>query len=167
LDQSGFNRSQRGIEVQMSRKLDAVTAVAILGAAALLVSLFADWYRPGLSAWEAFEVDDLLLASLAMGVLATVLPLRAPRLSPAWHPWLGAVALLIVLQALLDHPPVARGRDAVAGPWIALGAAALIFAAGVVRASDISLTISFGRRVADRRPPRSEQPTTVLPDSDD
>ena len=36
-----------------------------LGALLLLVSLFLDWYGP-LTAWNAFEVTDVLLAALAI-----------------------------------------------------------------------------------------------------
>ena len=35
--------------------------LAGVGAIALIVSLFLDWFKPGITAWDAFEVLDLEL----------------------------------------------------------------------------------------------------------
>ena len=49
----------------MTRRIEAGPVLVGLGALVLLVSLFLDWYEPDVTAWEAFEVLDLLLAALA------------------------------------------------------------------------------------------------------
>ena len=49
----------------MTRRIEAGPVLVGLGAVVLLISLFLDWYQPGVTAWDAFEVLDLLLAALA------------------------------------------------------------------------------------------------------
>ena len=49
----------------MNRRFEMGPLLVALGAVLLLVSLFLDWYGP-LSAWDAFEVVDVLLAALAV-----------------------------------------------------------------------------------------------------
>ena len=52
----------------MTRRFEVGPILVALGAIVLLVSLFLDWYGP-LSAWEAFEVVEVLLAALAVAAL--------------------------------------------------------------------------------------------------
>ena len=48
----------------MTRRFEVGPLLVALGAAILLVSLFLEWYGT-LTAWEAFEVVEVLLAVLA------------------------------------------------------------------------------------------------------
>src|SRR5438067_13731823 len=100
----------------MPERIDGARVLSAIGAALLLVSLFLDWYAPGISAWEAFEVMDLALAAVAIASLAAALSLRPagspdPFVPARWLPALAAVALLIVCAALLNHPPAALGQN--------------------------------------------------------
>ena len=52
----------------MTRRVEAGPVLVTLGALLLLASLFLDWYEPGISAWEAFEVWDIVLLVLAVGL---------------------------------------------------------------------------------------------------
>src|SRR5438270_13680105 len=97
---------------RQSLRIEASAALAAGGGLALLVSLFLPWYVPDVTAWTAFEVLDLVLAALAIAsVLAAaaeigLLDVIPSRLLPA----LGAVAVVIVVAALFNHPPPALGR---------------------------------------------------------
>ena len=51
----------------MTRRLEAGPLLVTLGALLLLVSLFLDWFAGGATAWQAFEVWDLVLFVLAVG----------------------------------------------------------------------------------------------------
>lgn len=141
----------------MRRQIGAGPAAAALGALLLLVSLFVDWYEPGVSAFTVFEVLDLVLAALALAALAAA----AERLTagggagdtsttfgPALLPLLGGIALLIVVSQVVNHPPAAVGRDPEAGQWLGLAGAALIAAGGVLGVTRISLAVNVDRRAA-------------------
>lgn len=131
-------------------------ALAAAGAALLLISLFLDWYEPGLSAWRVFEVWDLVLAALSLVTLADA----AARLElPAGHRqgdnWLllaGGGGLVIVVAALLNHPPAAVGRAPMIGLWLALVAALMMLAGGLVATARVSVAIEVDRapRPAER-----------------
>src|SRR5437868_844437 len=62
---------------RMNRRFELGPILVALGALLLIVSLFLDWYG-ALSAWEAFEVVDVLLAALAVtslvGAIGSLLP---------------------------------------------------------------------------------------------
>ena len=135
----------------------------LIGAGALLlfVSLFLDWYEPGLDAWTVFEVWDLVLALLAIGALAAVagrLGFGPPR-PASWIVGPAVAMLVIVLYALLDPPPAIAGIDGDprTGLWLALAAATLIGAGG----GDVAGAHLGGVR----RPPASAEPspTTTPP----
>jgi hypothetical protein len=155
----------------MRRQIEAAPVAAALGALLLLVSLFLDWYEPGVSAFTTFEVLDLLLVALALAATAVA----AERFSgavagqsgdgafdPSLLPALGGVALLIVLSQVLNHPPAAIGRDAEAGQWLALAGAALIAAGGVLGVTRISLAVNVDRRAGGEAEP--EEPAAAPPE---
>ena len=131
----------------MPERFNAGHLMAMVGALVLLVSLFLDWYEPGLSAWEVFELGDVLLAGLAIVALAVSLPLRLPA-TPATLaeerslPWIGVVALIFVLITLINDPPAARGLPLELGAWLGLAGAALIAAGGFLSMAQVSLVIS-------------------------
>jgi hypothetical protein len=136
----------------MPERINGGQALVVVGAIALIVSLFLDWFQPGVTAWTVFESVDLLLAALAVAALAIALggavnpqgslAARAPR----WLPALGITALVIVVAALLNHPPAAIGRSAETGAWVALGAAAALAVGGILGATRISLVITLRPR---------------------
>ena len=98
------------------RPLDAGRLLIGLGALALLISLFLDWYGDeasgsAISAWTSFELVDLLLAALALAALYAVVegiaaPDRAPRLPSPLLALAGPAALILVLASIIDEPPL-------------------------------------------------------------
>ena len=108
-----------------------------VGAILLLVSLFLDWFEPGLSAWTAFEVWDLVLAALALMALAGVVSRLefGARRPDSWLLLPAIVAPVVVIGALLNHPPAAQGldQDPMIGIWLAL-AGSLLMALGALAA---------------------------------
>ena len=79
----------------------------------LLVGLFLAWYGE-LSAWDAFELTDVLLAALAVAALvAAVRPADADAeyLDRRALPWIVGAAFVLVAAELLNPPPAAGGQD--------------------------------------------------------
>jgi hypothetical protein len=156
------------------RRLETGSLVAAVGAALLLVSLFLSWYEPGISAWDAFEVWDLVLAGLAVAVLASVGAETgwwrgpAPAIELAV---LGGAALLIVAAALINHPPAASGRGLDGGAWLGLGGAVLIVAGGLMDRVGVSLSVeprpARRRPAAERPPPAGSPPASRTPAASD
>jgi hypothetical protein len=138
----------------MSQRFDAGPGLAAAGALLLLLSLFVEWFSPGLSGWNAFEALDVLLAALALAALAlAVARLRDP--GPAEGRLLlgiGALGMLAVLVQLVDRPPLlADARtDVSVGPWLALVGCALVLVGGLLSSARIAVTVS----VSDRDPRR-------------
>jgi hypothetical protein len=136
----------------MPERINGGQALVVVAAIGLIVSLFLDWYEPGVSAWTAFEIVDLLLAALAVTALVVAiggaiypqgsLAARAPR----WLPAVGIAALAIVTAALINHPPAAIHRSAETGAWIALGAAGALALGGILSAARVSLVITLRPR---------------------
>lgn len=163
----------------MRQRFDAGTGLVALGAALLLVSLFLDWYDPGsgaapLSAWDTFEVVDLLLAFLAVAAIAGAL--EATDAGPALSrglPALCGAAVVIVGVELVNQPPAAFNADLDTGAWVALGAVLVMLAGAVLRSARISVVVDVQsrerrRRVAavDRRddpPAPGQAPASVAP----
>jgi peptidoglycan/LPS O-acetylase OafA/YrhL len=140
-------------EASTARGIEAGTVVAAVGAIALLVGLFLDWYSPGgfggdgATAWTVFEIVDLLLALLALGVLlavvsAVVPSARMPGL-PAWTiAGAGVAALILVVTSLINDPPAAVGASLDEGIWISFGGAVLMVLGAVLERSRIRLVVS-------------------------
>jgi hypothetical protein len=133
----------------MPRRIDLGRAVLFAGSALLFISLFLDWYDPGLSAWDVFEALDLVLAALA--VTGMVAALR-PDLMP---PWAGVAvpfaALLIVFVQLVNDPPAAVGAPLGSGAWLALAGALLMAAGAALSLAAISVTVQVRERDVRRR----------------
>src|SRR3954447_9501340 len=95
----------------MTRRFEIGPLLVILGALAVLVALFLDWYGDR-TAWQAFELTDVLLAALALAAIPTAVGMLAPEVAVVDRrllPWLaGAVAVLVIAQ-LLSPPPAAGG----------------------------------------------------------
>jgi hypothetical protein len=142
------------------RRIEFAPLLAALGGLILLVSLFLHWYQPALTAWTAFEVWDLVLAVLALaGVWVAVAsavweaPLREGAL-----PVLGGSAFVIVVSQLVNHPPAAQGASAQAGAWLALLGSALMAVAGVLKAANVSLSVTLSQAPRERERARRAGP---------
>ena len=123
----------------MTRRLDAGPLLVTLGAVLLLVSLFLYWFEGDVTAWQAFEVWDVVLLVLAIGGIVLGVGLVVPDaevIDRGWLPFgVGAVAVIVASQ-IVDPPPAVAGQNADVGAWLALGSA-LVMCAGAV--------LTFGR----------------------
>jgi hypothetical protein len=141
-----------------TRRLDGAPLISALGGLILLVSLFLHWYQPGLSAWTAFEVLDLLLAALAIAALlagaSSVLEER-PRTDGAL-PAIGCAAFVIVVSQLINHPPAAQGAGVQSGAWLGLAGSGLMAAGGLLALAGVSLSLSVSPRHTSREAERAE-----------
>jgi hypothetical protein len=109
----------------MTRRLEAGPLLVTLGALLLLVSLFLSWFSGEITAWEAFEVWDLVLFVLALGSIAAGLGLisqEAEFIEGRFLPGAVAAVAIIVASQIIDPPPAAPGQDPDTGAWLALGA---------------------------------------------
>jgi hypothetical protein len=151
----------------MPRRIDAGAVLAAVGALMILVSLFLDWYEPDLSAWTTFEIVDLLLAAISAAVLVAALS-RLARISrtallirDAWLPTLGAAAFVLVLVALVNHPPATIGLGEKVGIWIALAGSVLMLLGTLAGRARVSL--SFSLREPEPGPPMEPPPARAEP----
>ena len=140
----------------MTRRFEVGPMLVALGAIALLASLFMDWYGP-LTAWEAFEVVEVLLAVLAAAALVVAVGLLIPDLEYLERRWLPlivfAIAVLVAAE-LVNPPPAAAGDDRLeVGAWTAFGAALVLLAGAVLTFGRVSFAVSVqGREVRERVP---------------
>jgi hypothetical protein len=138
----------------MTRRLEAGPLLVTLGALLLLVSLFLAWFDSDITAWEAFEVWDLVLSVLALGAIAAGMGLTTQdveltdrRLLPA-----GVLAVaVIVASQIIDPPPAAAGLDPDTGAWIALGAALVMCAGALLTFGRVRLAVTVEEREPHRR----------------
>ena len=137
------------------RRFEVGPILVALAAIVLLVSLFLDWYGP-LTAWEAFEVVEVLLGALAVTALVIAVGQLAPDLDYLERRWLPAVVLaiaLLVAAEMVDPPPAAAGEDLGAGAWLAFGAAVAMFIGTVLTFGRVRFAVSVeGRQVRERVP---------------
>jgi hypothetical protein len=112
------------------------------GGLALLVSLFLHWYGAGgvaeATAWQAFDVLDVVLALLALAPLGLVLT-QATRSSPSipvafsvLATLAGALAALLILYRIVNQPGPNELVDVQVGAWLGF-LAALVVAGGAWR----------------------------------
>jgi hypothetical protein len=147
----------------MTRRFELGPILVAAAALLLIVSLFLDWYG-GLTAWNVFEVVDILLAALALATLAAALSSALPEL-PAdrrWLPWLVGAALVLVAVSIIDKPPAAAGRAVHTGAWVAFGATLGMVAGTILSLSRVSFSVAVeGRELRQRVSAVDErQPTT-------
>jgi len=136
----------------MGERLNGGMLIAAAGGALLLVSLFLEWYEPDLSAWDTFELADLVLATTAIAAIAGVLRLAALDRAHA-EPiqrrallFLGVGALIITVAGVIQPPPAALESSPRPGAWLGLAGAALIAGGALLATSRISILVSFDRR---------------------
>jgi len=151
------------------RRFEIGPLIVAVGSLVLLVSLFLDWYG-GASAWDAFEVADVLLAALAIAALVAALGQIAEEitlLDRGWLPPLVLAATLLVIAELLSPPPVVGGADPQEGAWLAFAATLVMLLGTVLSLGRVSFSFAIeGRepqRVAavDHRPPPTETGAVV------
>jgi len=160
-------------------RIDPRPLVVATGAVLLAISLFIDWFEPDLTAWNAFELVDVLLATIALAAILVAATLYSPtrEVDTRVLPALGAAALVLVASQLIDAPPTAGVGGHELGAWLGLVGATLLFAGALLSVARISLALTFERRVdrGSRRgtplrgpaPPAAEPPapdTRVPPD---
>jgi hypothetical protein len=136
----------------MPRRLEAGPLLLTLGALLLLVSLFLDWFSGEITAWEAFEVWDLVLFVLALGAIAAGMGIAAQQVDGIDRRILaaGVVAIAVIVAAqILDPPPAATGQDPEMGAWLALGAALVMCAGAVLTVGRVHVALM----VEGREPP--------------
>jgi hypothetical protein len=137
----------------MTRRFEVGPVLVVLGAIALLVSLFMDWYGP-LTAWEAFEVVEVLLTVLAVAGLIVAAGMLAPELEVLERRWLPPImfAVALLVGAELINPPPAAGDDTLEdGAWLAFGAALVMLAGTVLSFGRVSVAVAVeGRELRQR-----------------
>jgi hypothetical protein len=150
----------------VTRRLELGPLLVALGAVLLLVSLFLDWFEGGITAWNAFEVWDLVLAVLAVAALLAAVGALAPDtavLDRQALPFIVGAVVLIVASQIIDPPPSVGGHSRAVGCWLALGAAALQLLGTVLTLSRVSLAINVEGRDTRRRVAAvdAREPTTT------
>ena len=132
------------------RRLEAGPLLALVGAVLLLVSLFLSWYRPDLTAWEIFEVLDLVLAAIAIATALAALSALGVSIPAVPQRWLGplaVVAFVLVVATLLNDPPAVAGAKVDTGLWLALAGVCCMAAGALLAVARISVRFD----VQDRR----------------
>lgn len=153
-------------EANVTRRLELGPLLVALGAVILLVSLFLDWFEGGITAWNAFEVWDLVLAVLAVAALLAAVGALAPDtavLDTRALPFIVGAVVLIVVSQIIDPPPIVSGHSRAIGCWLALGGAALQLIGTVMSLSRVSLAIDVEGRDTRRRVAAvdAREPTTT------
>ena len=136
----------------MTRRLEAGPVLVTMGALLLLVSLFLSWYTGDVSAWEAFEVWDIVLFVLALGSIAAGMGLAtqdADLVDRRYLPAAVAAVAAIVASQIIDPPPAATGQDPEVGAWLALGGALLMCLGAVLTFGRVRIALTVEGR--DRR----------------
>jgi hypothetical protein len=145
--------------------------VGAIGAVLLIVSLGLDWYGR-YSGFNSFEFLDLLLVVLALVTLAVLAAelgrLRTP-LRPGTPLVIGAVAVLVVLSQLINHPPLGIHRDVETGLWLGLAGAALMLAGAILSTARLAIAVEPRQRGGARPstpPPPGPAPAPPTPPAD-
>lgn len=163
------------------RRLPVGPLLAGLGALLLTVSLFLDWWGrpgdlPGISAFDAYELLDLVLLGLALTIavsLAGGLGLIRPAVSPTVSLAASVLTVVIVVSQLINDPPAIAGRaDHAFGIWLALIGGVLMMLGTLLAYARISLAVDVKPRSGGGEPPRppgkpsppaDEAPTVRVP----
>src|SRR3954451_10655074 len=139
----------------MTRRFEVGPILVALAAIVLLVSLFLDWYGP-LTAWDVFEVVEVILGALAVIAFVIAVGQIVPDVDYADRRWLPAVVLAIavlVAAEIINPPPAAGGQDPASGAWIAFAAAVVMFIGAVLTVGRVRFAVSVeGRQVRERVP---------------
>jgi hypothetical protein len=132
----------------MSRRFEIGPILVAVGAVVLIVSLFLDWYG-SLTAWQAFEVVEVLLGSLGVAALVIAVGQLIPDLEYIERRRLPVVVLavaVLVAAEIIDPPPAAGDQAPASGAWIAFAAAIVMLAGAVLTASRVRFAVSVEGR---------------------
>lgn len=150
---------------RVTRRFDIGPIVLGLGSILVLVALFLAWYGD-FTAWDVFEVTDILLAALAVAGVAAAVGLLVPDaeyMDRRAVPWIVGATLVLVATELLNPPPASGGQDLSTGAWLAFAGAIVMVIGAVLSLARVSFAVAIeGRdrrkRVAavDHRPPPTE-----------
>jgi hypothetical protein len=157
----------------MNRRFEMGPLLVALGALLLLVSLFLDWYGP-LSAWDAFEVVDVLLAALGVlalaGGLGTLARDDIALVDRRWLPGIVLAVAVLVIAEIIDPPPAAADLSPDTGAWLAFAGAIVMLIGAVLSLGRVSVSVSvaereYRQRVAavDERQQTTETGAVVAP----
>jgi len=139
----------------MTRRFEAGPILIAIGAIVLIVSLFLDWYG-SLTAWDAFEVVDVLLAALGAIALVIAIGELVPDAEFGDRRWLPAIVLavaVLVAAEIINPPPAAGGQDPGTGAWIAFAGAIVMFLGTVLTFGRVRFAVSVeGRQLRERVP---------------
>jgi hypothetical protein len=139
----------------MTRRFEVGPILVALGAIVLVISLFLDWYG-SLTAWDAFEVVEVLLGALAVTALVIALGQLVPDIEYIDRRYLPAVvlAIAVLVAAEIINPPPAAGDAALgSGAWIAFASAVVMFAGTVLTFGRVRFAVSVeGRQTRERVP---------------
>src|SRR4051794_31911514 len=139
----------------MTRRFEAGPILVAIGAIVLIVSLFLDWYG-SLTAWDAFEVVEVLLAVLGATALVIGVGELVPDFEVGDRRWLPAIVLgvaVLVAAEIINPPPAAGGQDPASGAWIAFGAAIVMFIGAVLTIGRVRFSLSVEGRTTRERVP--------------
>lgn len=137
----------------MPRRLEAGPLLVALAAILLLVSVFLDWFEPATTAWDAFEVLDLLLVALALAALVIAAGMLLPDsavIERRWLALLAAVVVVVVASQIID-PPRGIDGDPETGAWLALAAALLLGLGTLLSLGRVSFALTVEGRGDGRR----------------
>ena len=113
--------------------------IAGAGGVALLAAMFLHWYGDGpfeLTAWQAFDVLDVVLALLALvplGLVVTQATRRSPSIPVAFSvlsTLAGMLAALLILYRIVNQPGPNDLVEVQAGAWLGFVAAVVVAAGG-------------------------------------
>jgi hypothetical protein len=159
----------------VTRRFDIGPILLALGALAALVGLFLAWYGE-LTAWDAFEVTDILIAALAVAGLVLAVGLLTPDaelIDRSALPWIVGALFVVVAVELINPPPAAGGQHLGTGAWLSFAGAVAMVAGAVLSLTRVSFAVAVEgrdrrRRVAavDHRPPPTETGAPVARSSD-
>jgi hypothetical protein len=159
----------------VTRRFDIGPIVLALGAVVVLVGLFLAWYGD-LSAWDAFELVDVLLAALAITALVGAVGLLSPDadyVDRRLLPWIVGATVVLVAISVLNPPPVAQGAVLGTGAWLSFAGAVAMLIGVVLSLGRVSFAVAVEgrdrrRRVAavDHRPPPTETGAPVARSSE-
>ncbi len=127
-------------------RVEVTGLLAGLGGILLLISLFLDWFEPGLTAWTVFEALDLVLAGTAIAALAFAARwFGLDAVGDTAAAAAGTVAFVVVVSQLVNHPPALLEADVEAGAWLGLAGATLMFVGALLSRTGVSFAVDFDR----------------------
>jgi hypothetical protein len=143
----------------MDERINGGSLVAAFGGVLLVISVFLDWYEPDLSAWDVFELADLVLVCAGVAAIAGLFkPLVEHRIAP--DParsrglfFLGLAALIVIVAGLIQAPPSAAERSPELGAWLGLAGALIVTVGGLLASSHISVVVNIRTREGEADTP--------------